>query len=64
MVERALRESEEATNKKKNGRGKGKRKRTKAQVVSSDDDIDNSTDDISDVEEPLDSEVLDYIEVA
>ena len=65
-VEKALRELEEAADRKKKGKEKrkGKGKRAKKQVVSSDDDIDSSTDVSCDIDEPLESEVFDCIEVA
>lgn len=62
-VEKALRKAEAATNKKKISK-KGKGKRTKKQVVLSEDEIDSSTDDSSDVEEPLSPVLFDCIEVA
>jgi len=43
---------------------KGKGKRGKKRVVSSEEEIDSSTDDSSDIEEPLDPEIFDCIEVA
>jgi Tc5 transposase DNA-binding domain len=60
-VESALREHEEATNRKKEG--KGEKKRTKKQAASTEDDIDIGVDDSSDVEELLDLEIFNLIEV-
>jgi hypothetical protein len=62
-IEKALKEHEEATNRKKKGKGKGKQKRTKRQVVSIEDDTDSNLDDSFDIEEHLDLEVFDCIEV-
>ena len=62
-IERELRKHEEARNRKKKGKGIGGRKRTKRQVVSSENEMDSSMDDISEAEEPLDLD-LDCIEVA
>ena len=62
-VEKALRKAEAATNKKKLSK-KGKGKRTKKQVVLHEDEIDSSTDDSSDIEEPLSPVLFDCIAVA
>ena len=64
-VEKALKELQEATDRKRKGKEKrkGKGKRAKKQVISSDDDIDSSTDVSSDIDEPLELNVFDCIEV-
>ena len=63
-IEQALKEREEAINRKKKGKGKCKQKRTKRQVVPSEDDTDSNIDDSSDIEEHIDLEIFDCIEVA
>jgi len=50
-IEKALKEHEEATNRKKKGKSKGKQKHTKRQVVSIDDDTDSNLDDSFEIEE-------------
>jgi hypothetical protein len=62
-VEMALRKMEKATASKTTKKGKGKRS-TKKRVVSSEEEIDSSTDDSSDLEEPLAPKIFDCIEVA
>lgn len=62
-IERALKEHEEATNRKKKGKGKGKQKHTKKLIVLSEDDMDSNIDDSFDVGEHLDFEIFDCIEV-
>ena len=65
-VEQALREAEEATKAKKTtkkGKGKGKRN-TKKRVISSEEEIDSSTDDSSDMEKLWEADIFDCIEVA
>ena len=62
-VENWLRKSEKATKgKKATKKGKGKCS-TKKRVVSSEEETDSSTDDSSDIEEPLVREIFDCIEV-
>lgn len=62
-VEKALREAEALTNRKKPTK-KGKEKRTKKPVVPSDEEVDSSVDYSSDVEEPPTPVVFDCIEIA
>jgi len=61
-VEKALREAEASTNRKKTAK-KGKGKRSKKQVVLSDEEIYSSVDDSSDIEEPPSLAMFDCIEV-
>jgi DDE superfamily endonuclease len=62
-VEKALRKAEEATKAKTKGKVK-RTKHIKKRVISSEDETDSSTDDGTDVSEPLVPEILDCIEVA
>ena len=61
-IEKALKECEEVTNRKRKGKGKGKPKHTKRQVVSIENDTDSNIDS-SDIKEHLDLEIFDCIEV-
>jgi hypothetical protein len=62
-VEKLLRQAEESTNRKQTAK-KGKGKRTKKPVVLSDEEVDSSIDDSSDVGEPSSPTMFDCIEVA
>src|SRR5438105_2590030 len=63
-VVKALQKAEEGTNGRKKAVKKTKQKHSKKQVESSEDEIESSTGDSSDILEPLGPHVFDCIEVA